>query len=183
MTNNQTFKIIVGNISYSTNEETIKNHYNKYGNIISARIPLNHQGKSKGCAIIEFEKEEEGKNALIETNKTNFEGRTIYVSEGNEIPEKKYKSNKDERDNKYDRHRNRYHEYSDDESYRRRRYREDDEDRYRRRRYDDDSDEYDDRRRRYYRSSSRDRYEDYHRRSSSRRRYDYSPISPPRRRI
>ncbi|XP_042898473.1 polyadenylate-binding protein 1A-like [Parasteatoda tepidariorum] len=51
----------------------------KYGNILSARVMKNDDGKSKGFGFVSFEKTEEAKTAVEQLNGTQLYGKVLYV--------------------------------------------------------------------------------------------------------
>jgi len=74
------FSIFVGNLSYNTTEESLRNAFGECGNVIRVSIPQNEMG-SKGFAFVDFDTEEAQKKA-IEYNETDLDGRTIRVDVG-----------------------------------------------------------------------------------------------------
>ena len=74
-------KLYVGNLSYSTTEEDLKETFAKMGEVLSVKLiidPVN--GRSKGFGFIEMN-DEDGNKAIAELNGTMLFDRTITVNE------------------------------------------------------------------------------------------------------
>ena len=72
--------IYVGNLSYSTNEETLKNAFSQYGEVISAKVindPMS--GASKGFGFVRMN-DSEGQIAIDALNNKDLDGRVLKVS-------------------------------------------------------------------------------------------------------
>ena len=73
--------IYVSNLSFHTNEEDLKNLFEKYGAVTSARIITDREtNRSRGFAFVEMPSEEEGNAALAGLNNKEIEGRALSVS-------------------------------------------------------------------------------------------------------
>ena len=82
-----TKKLYVGNLSYNTTEEGLRNHFSAYGNVASAKIISDRDsGNSKGFGFIEMSTEEEAAAAIASTNGQEFEGRQLRVNEAIDKP-------------------------------------------------------------------------------------------------
>ena len=66
-------KIFIGGIRHRTDEDTLKNYFEKYGNINGCLLLQNKDGKSRGFAFIEFD----GKENLSILTKNSFVHVTI----------------------------------------------------------------------------------------------------------
>jgi len=78
-------KLYVGNISFSSTEESITNLFAQYGEVLSVKIPTDHMtGRPRGFCFVEMENAEEAKEKL---NNAEFEGRTIKVDIAQERPQ------------------------------------------------------------------------------------------------
>lgn len=74
------FKIYVGNLSYNTTQDELRDHFAQFGGIDDIKLIVDHQtGRSKGFAFITFASEEEGQRAL-EANGVDFGGRKLNVN-------------------------------------------------------------------------------------------------------
>ncbi|MBI4640593.1 MAG: RNA-binding protein, partial [Candidatus Tectomicrobia bacterium] len=71
-----TTQLYVGNLSYQTTEEELRQLFSTYGKVVSARIV-----QGKGFGFVEIEGEEEAKRAKEGLNATDLRGRTIRVDE------------------------------------------------------------------------------------------------------
>ncbi len=73
-------KIYVGNISYQTTEEDLKEHFEQAGEVLNVKIITDRDtGRNRGFGFIEMT--EEGVNqAIEELNDKAFQGRNLKVS-------------------------------------------------------------------------------------------------------
>jgi len=75
-------KLYVGNLSYSVTEEKLQEHFSRHGSVVSARVITDKfSGRSKGFGFVEMGSSEEAERATAALNGTEFESRTIVVSE------------------------------------------------------------------------------------------------------
>ena len=80
--------IYVGNISYSATEDNIKELFEQYGKVNSAKIIIDrYTQRSKGFGFVEMEDENEADEAINAINGIEFLGRNLKV---NEAREKRY---------------------------------------------------------------------------------------------
>jgi len=74
--------IYVGNLSFDTSEDQLKDLFGSYGTVESAKIITDQfTGRSKGFGFIEMSNREEGMNAIKQLNSTQLDGRTLKVNE------------------------------------------------------------------------------------------------------
>ena len=74
--------IYVGNISYNTTEENLKELFTEFGQVNSAKIIMDKfTGRSKGFAFVEMGSKEEGDKAIAELDGKEFLGRNLKVNE------------------------------------------------------------------------------------------------------
>ncbi|MDZ4847204.1 MAG: RNA-binding protein [Chitinophagales bacterium] len=73
-------KIFAGGLPFSLDETTLKETFEAYGQVSSAKI-INDKlsGKSRGFAFIEMADDAEAKKAIDGLNNSQMEGRTIAV--------------------------------------------------------------------------------------------------------
>lgn len=72
-------KLYVGNLSWGTTDESLKELFSKFGEVTSASIITDRQtGRSKGFGFVEMENADQ---AMHELNGKEFQGRSIKVSE------------------------------------------------------------------------------------------------------
>jgi RNA recognition motif-containing protein len=75
-------KLYVGNLPYSVPEAKLQELFSQHGSVVSVRIVMDKfSGRSKGFGFVEMGSDEEAERATAALNKTEFEGRTIVVSE------------------------------------------------------------------------------------------------------
>ena len=80
-------KIYVGNMSYDTNEETLRDLFKEYGEVKSARIITDRfTGFSKGFAFIEMSTDDEASSAISGLDGKEVDGRNLRVSEARSKP-------------------------------------------------------------------------------------------------
>ena len=80
-------KLYVGNLSYNTTEDGLRNLFSGFGTVASAKIIFDREnGNSKGFGFIEMSTEEEAEKAISGTNGHEFEGRQLRVNEAIDKP-------------------------------------------------------------------------------------------------
>lgn len=74
-------KLYVGNLSYSTTEETLRLLFSEYGSVASVELIKDRDtGYSKGFAFVEMASQSESNEAISSLNGTDLENRVIKVS-------------------------------------------------------------------------------------------------------
>jgi RNA recognition motif-containing protein len=80
-------KLYVGNLSYNTTEDGLRNLFSGFGSVASAKIIFDREtGNSKGFGFIEMSTDEEASAAITGTNGHEFEGRQLRVNEAIDKP-------------------------------------------------------------------------------------------------
>ena len=80
-------KLYVGNLSYNTSEDTLRNFFAGYGTVASAKIIFDREtGNSKGFGFVEMGADDEASAAIAGTNGTELDGRQIRVNEAMDKP-------------------------------------------------------------------------------------------------
>jgi hypothetical protein len=76
-------RVYVGNLSYSTSWQDLKDHMRQAGEVTFAEVFLDFQGMSKGCGVVEFAKAEDASTAIKTLSDTIIEqtDRPIFVRE------------------------------------------------------------------------------------------------------
>jgi len=75
-------KLYIGNISYNTTDDSLKEAFSQFGSVESAVIITDKfSGRSKGFGFVEFSTEEEAGKAIKEMDGQEMDGRAIRVSE------------------------------------------------------------------------------------------------------
>jgi RNA recognition motif-containing protein len=74
-------KIYVGNLSFQTNDDGLRNLFSQHGEVLSASVVNDREtGRSRGFGFVEMEAS--SATAAIESlDQTEFEGRNLRVSE------------------------------------------------------------------------------------------------------
>ena len=81
-------KLYVGNLSYSTTEDDLKNLFSEFGTVTSSKIILDRQsGGSKGFGFVEMANDDESNSAISGTNGRELGGRKLRVNEAMDKPE------------------------------------------------------------------------------------------------
>lgn len=87
-----TNKVYVGNLSFDTTEDTLKELFAQAGTVNSASIVMDKfSGRSKGFAFVEMSSEEEAKKAIETLNGKELDGRNIVVDEAKPMEKKPFK--------------------------------------------------------------------------------------------
>ena len=74
--------IYVGNLPFNLGEEDLKEIFEEYGTVTSAKIISDKfTGRSKGFGFVEMEDNDEAGNAIKELNNAEVGGRNIKVNE------------------------------------------------------------------------------------------------------
>jgi RNA recognition motif-containing protein len=80
-------KLYVGNLSYNTTEDGLRNLFSGFGNVVSAKIIFNREtGESKGFGFIEMGSDEEANAAIAGANGHECDGRQLRVNEAMDKP-------------------------------------------------------------------------------------------------
>jgi ribosomal protein S18 len=75
-------KLFVGNFSFSVGDEQLKEHFSRFGNVVSAKVMTEgFGGRSRGFGFVEFESSEDAQKAVQELDGSTWEGRALKVSE------------------------------------------------------------------------------------------------------
>lgn len=75
-------KLYVGNLSYETSEDELRDAFAPYGDVASAKIINDRDtGRSKGFGFIEFNDDEAARKAMSALNGSDLRGRALTVNE------------------------------------------------------------------------------------------------------
>jgi RNA recognition motif-containing protein len=74
--------IFVGNLSFNTNEDELRQAFQAYGQVDRVSILTDRDtGRSRGFGFVEMASNEDGEKAIAALNGTQLGGRTINVNE------------------------------------------------------------------------------------------------------
>lgn len=74
--------IYVGNLSYDTNDDSLRRAFEAYGEVASASVVMDrYSGRSRGFGFVEMPTQAEAMAAISGLNETELDGRTIRVNE------------------------------------------------------------------------------------------------------
>ncbi|MCB0713244.1 MAG: RNA-binding protein [Ignavibacteriae bacterium] len=75
-------KIYVGNMAYSTSEDTLRNVFGAYGDVEEVAIVNDRDtGRPRGFAFVTMADASSGRSAIEAINGTDLDGRTLVVNE------------------------------------------------------------------------------------------------------
>ena len=75
--------IYVGNLSHDATEEELRQAFEAFGQVKSAKIIMDRDtGQPRGFGFVEMPSDDEAKTAIAELNDKPFKGRTLRVNEG-----------------------------------------------------------------------------------------------------
>ncbi len=78
----QGINIYVGNISFKTGDDELKDLFERYGRVETAKVIVDRAtGRSKGFGFVEMSDREEGMKAIQELDTKDFMGRNLRVNE------------------------------------------------------------------------------------------------------
>ncbi len=74
-------KLYVGGLSYSVNDDQLKQLFTSHGTVQSARVVLDkYTDRSRGFGFVEMSTQQEAEKAIAALNGTQHEGRTLTVN-------------------------------------------------------------------------------------------------------
>lgn len=74
-------KLYVGNLSYQADEDSLREAFEAFGEVMSAKIIKDESGRSKGFGFVEMSGDEDAEKAINSLNGTALQGRNIVVNE------------------------------------------------------------------------------------------------------
>jgi cold-inducible RNA-binding protein len=75
-------KLYVGNLSYSTTEDRLREVFSQHGEVASVALVMDRDtGRPRGFGFVEFNNDEQGKAAIAAMNGQNVDGRDLKVNE------------------------------------------------------------------------------------------------------
>ena len=80
-------KLYVGNLSYNTHEEDLREAFSKIGEVLSITLIVDQAtGRSKGFGFVEMASEDAARSAMAALNGKEVDGRQLKVNEANDKP-------------------------------------------------------------------------------------------------
>jgi len=77
-------KVYVGNLSWNTNDETLRNAFAEFGNVLDAVVMRDREtGRSRGFGFVSYSTAQEAELAINSMNEQDLEGRRIKVNLAN----------------------------------------------------------------------------------------------------
>lgn len=74
--------IYVGNLSYDTSDDDLKEVFEEFGSVSSAKVITDREtGRSKGFGFVEMEDDGEAQAAIDDLDGVELDGRTIKVNQ------------------------------------------------------------------------------------------------------
>ena len=81
--------IYVGNLSYSTGNDDLREAFEQVGAVSDARVMSDREtGRSRGFGFVEMPNNDEAQSAISKLNGASLQGRTITVNEARERTER-----------------------------------------------------------------------------------------------
>ena len=75
-------KLYIGNLSYNVNDDELREAFEAYGEVISAKVIKDKfTGRSRGFGFVEMGTKEQGLEAIENLNNKDIKGKIIRVSE------------------------------------------------------------------------------------------------------
>ena len=83
-------KIYVGNIPYSSSEDSLRSLFEQYGEVTSVTIVTDrYTGRSRGFGFVEMPNDDQAREAINSLNGHEFEGRELRVNESRPRPRRR----------------------------------------------------------------------------------------------
>ena len=87
-------KLYVGNLSYNTTEDGLRNLFSEFGSVASTKVIFDREsGNSKGFGFIEMSSDDEANAAITGTNGRDYDGRKLRVNEAMDKPRREQRGN------------------------------------------------------------------------------------------
>jgi len=74
-------KLFVGNLAYSTTDQSLQDHFSQAGTVVSAAVITDRMtGRSKGFGFVEMSTDEEADKAIEMFDGQDMDGRNVVVN-------------------------------------------------------------------------------------------------------
>ena len=81
-------KIYVGNLSYNTDQDALRDLFAQHGEVEDVHVPTDRQtGRPRGFAFVTMPNDSEAQAAIAALNGTELDGRSLNVNEARPRPE------------------------------------------------------------------------------------------------
>lgn len=78
-------KIFIGNLAWSTDEQTLREHFQQFGELTQLRLITDREtGRSRGFAFATYANRNDGLTAIQAMNGKELDGRPLNVNEARE---------------------------------------------------------------------------------------------------
>ena len=75
-------KLYIGNLSYSTSDESMRAAFEKFGEVASAQVVMDKMtGRSRGFGFVEMVNDADADKAIAEMNGQDLDGRSLKIDE------------------------------------------------------------------------------------------------------
>jgi len=78
-TNTEGKRVFIGNLPWTTEVDALRTFFTPFGKIEEISVAKTDTGRSKGWGLVTFDSAATANNAVEKLNKTDFEGRNVYV--------------------------------------------------------------------------------------------------------
>jgi len=87
-------KLYIGNLAFSSTEDSIKNLFSQHGSVVSCQLITDREtGRSKGFGFVEMASTEEAQNVISTLDGREVDGRQIKVNEARPKENRETRSN------------------------------------------------------------------------------------------
>jgi len=95
--------VYIKNVGDDVTEDEFVKEFSRYGDVTSAKLMTDNQGKSKGFGFVNFASHEQAVKCVRETHEQEFKGKTLYAARAQPKAERleMLKKSREERANKY----------------------------------------------------------------------------------
>ncbi|KAJ7039238.1 hypothetical protein C8F04DRAFT_322477 [Mycena alexandri] len=77
-------KVYVGNLSWNTNDDSLKNAFSEFGNVVDSIVMKDREtGRSRGFGFVTFNSPQEAEAAINGLNEQDLDGRRVKVNLAN----------------------------------------------------------------------------------------------------